>query len=213
MTLPWILDPKEGDISAKLQVFVPDYPLAPEHPFPAAIEALHAFLLSLVKSGHDPKQITICGDSAGGALALELTQFLVQQQISINSLILISPWLDLTQSGSSHQTLKEFDPMVEWEPTLIDWIDGYRGAASTSDPRLSPLFGSFQNLPRTLIQVGSREILLSDSIRCAALLREAKIEVELDVYDSMWHVFQADPRLPESKKAFEQMKRFVMKSL
>lgn len=164
-----------------------DYRLAPEHPFPAALDDAEAAWQALIDEGFAPEHIAIAGDSAGGGLAIALAMRLRDtHQPMPSSLTVFSPWTDLTQ-----QTL--YSPACE--PVLqARWTAKaatlYAGDESLRNPLLSPVFGNFQGLPPMLVQVGSQEILLNDAERLASAARAAGVKTQLEVFNNLWHVFQ-----------------------
>lgn len=122
----------------------------------------------------------------------------------------MSPWTDLTASGSSYETNYELDPMFGNTRESMIYNGEYVGDNEPDNPYISPLFGEFNNLPPMLFQVGSIEMLLSDSVDAAKKAKEAGCEVKLNVYDGMFHVFQmALDMLPESQQAWQEVKEFV----
>lgn len=179
--------------STSMDVFCFDYRLAPEHPYPAAPEDAMKAWNYLMLLGYGARDVIIAGDSAGGNLALSLVLKLkAEERILPRGLVLMSPWTDLTGSGSSHQTRAEVDPVLHAD-YLQEMTDNYAGGRDLADPLISPLFGSLEGFPPTYIQVGDNEVLLSDSTRLHERMVKENISVHLDVYDGMWHVFQMSP--------------------
>ncbi|MDE5680381.1 MAG: alpha/beta hydrolase, partial [Lachnospiraceae bacterium] len=183
-----------------------DYRLAPEHPYPAALEDAIKVWDYLMLSGDGARDIILTGDSAGGNLALALTLKLkADGRLLPRGLVLMSPWADLTSSGESHRTRADVDPVLD--KAYIDrMIAAYMGEADKSkqmleNPYISPLFGDFAGFPPVYIQVGDNEILLSDSVELHKRLVEANVSVRLDCFEGMWHVFQMSP----FKTAYEAM--------
>lgn len=174
---------------AHCQVLLPDYRLAPEHPYPAAVEdavAAYRFLLDHVA----PDRIALGGDSAGGGLALCTALALRDARLPLpRALVLLSPWTDLSLSGETIDRLDAVDPMLR-RAWLQRAGDAYRGDVAATDPRVSPLHASLDRLPPMLIQVGSDEILLSDAQRLADKARAAGNDVRLEIEQGYWHDFQ-----------------------
>ncbi|MXP58287.1 alpha/beta hydrolase [Pantoea sp. Taur] len=185
--------------------FVLDYPLAPEHPFPAAPDRVIEILIGLVDSGIE--HISLVGDSAGAALSLVALQHpqLVQK---ISAAVLFSPWTDLTFSGDSFNDPSTRDPI--FQPSILrDAAAAYLQGASAEDQRASPLFAQYRQLPPLMIQVGTEELLLDDATRLAAQLAEQGGEVQLDIYQGMHHVFQRDIRLDATRHALDSAACFI----
>lgn len=186
-----------GD-AAHAQVWLPDYRLAPEHQHPAALEDALAVYREILEQGRAPHKLTIVGDSAGGNLVLQL--FLAIRSASLPtpaSLVLLSPWTDVSLSGASIRTHLARDPMLS--PQWLRWAARfYCARTAPSDPAVSPLFADLSGSPPILIQVGSEEILASDASRLVDRAREAKVPCELQTFEGMWHVFQLHYGLLES---------------
>ena len=190
-----------------------NYRLAPEHPFPAALEDTLSTYHWLLDQGTDPAQIFIAGDSAGGGLALAALLSLRDAGDPLPAgVICISPWADLALSGASIQSKAKLDPILD-PGSLRMYAAYYAGDQDLTLPLLSPLYADLNGLPPLLIQVGSDEILLDDARRLAERAREAGVEVTLELWDEMFHVFQLFSFLPETKKAVAQIVAFVADSL
>ena len=195
---------------AGVRVLVINYRLAPEHPFPAALEDCQAAYEWLLSTGIRPENLVLAGDSAGGNLALALLVALRDQGKPLPAgAVGFSPATDLTGSGESYQTRKKLDPYFR-NMTKGSISRDYLGEADPHQPLLSPLFADLAGLPPLLLQVGDREILLDDSLRFADKARQAGVEVQLEVWEGMFHVFQlyAD-LLPEARKAIAHTAEFI----
>jgi acetyl esterase/lipase len=196
--------------AARARVLALDYRLAPEHPFPAAVEDSTAAYRWLLAQGYRPIKIAISGDSAGGGLTFATLVALRDARVPLPAAAVpISPWVDLEATGESMKTRAAVDPMVQ-----KDGISGiaaqYLGATDPRNPLAAPLYADLKGLPPLLIHVGDCETLLSDATRIAENAKQAGVKVDLKVYPEMihvWHMF-ADI-LPESRQAIEEIGAFV----
>ena len=190
-------------MSTSMDVFSFDYRLAPEHPYPAALEDAMKAWDYLMLLGYGARDVIIAGDSAGGNLALALVHKLKEEErILPRGLVLMSPWTDLTSSGKSHETRKDVDPVLHRE-YLEQMIQNYAEGQELTNPLISPLFGDFEDFPSTYIQVGDNEVLLNDSTMLHKKMVKANVPVQIDVFKGMWHVFQMSP----FKTAYEAMEK------
>ena len=189
-----------------------EYRLAPEFPYPAALEDAQAVWNHLMYLGYGAKDIVLAGDSAGGNLSLALCHKLKSEgRMLPGALLLMSPWTDMTLSGRSYRERAEFDPMLTNE-YLQAVGTAYAGGADLRDPMLSPLFGNFRDFPPTLIQVGTHEILHSDSEELCARMKAAGVSCRLETWEDMWHVFQMFP-LRKASLAIQSMAHFLLEEL
>lgn len=194
--------------STSMDVFCFDYRLAPENPYPSALEdALKAWDY-LMLLGYGARDVIVAGDSAGGNLALTLVLKLKEQnRILPRGLVLMSPWTDLTSSGKTHATRAEVDPVLDAE-YLETMINNYAEGEDLSNPFISPLFGDMTGFPPVYIQVGDNEVLLSDSTMLHKKLVSVNVPARIDVFKGMWHVFQMSP-LKTAYDAMDKNAEFI----
>ena len=180
-------------------------------PYPAALEDAIACYKWLLSQGWFGSQIVLAGDSAGGGLAMCLTMYLRDHDMPLPAgIVAMSPWTDLTAGGESYETNYERDPLFGNTRDSLIYVNDYPGDHDKMDPYISPLFGDFRGFPPMLIQAGSIEMLLSDSVDAAAKARNQGVKVRLSVYEGMFHVFQMGYlNFPESKRAWAEVKRFL----
>lgn len=187
--------------STSMDVLCFDYRLAPEHPYPAALEDAMQVWNYLMLLGYGARDVILAGDSAGGNLALCLALQLKREgRLMPRGLVLMSPWTDLTVSGKSHITKADIDPVLNAE-YLERMIVNYAEGQDLTNPMISPLFGDYDGFPPTYIQVGNNEILQDDAVMLYKKLLKANVSVKLDMFRGMWHVFQMSP----FKTAYEAM--------
>ncbi len=195
-------------------VLLPDYRLAPEHPFPAGLEdcvRAHEWLTATGPAGPKSAKATfIAGDSAGGGLTLAVLLALRDRRLSLpKGAIPISPFTDLTLSGESIQSEGGLDPIMH-PKCLPDFVKLYVTDADLRNPLASPVFGDYAGIPPLLIQVGEHEVIRDDSTRTAARARAAGVNVTLEIWPGMFHVFQShEPLLPEGRQAIEHIADFI----
>lgn len=191
------------------EVLAFEYRLAPEYTYPAPLEDAMKAWDYLMHLGYGARDVVVAGDSAGGNLALVLTMLLREAgRLLPRRLVLLSPWTDMTASGKSYQERRDDDPML-----TMDYIQAVRGVYAPgqdlSSPKLSPLFGDLRRFPPVLIQAGTNEILLSDSVRLRDRLVQAGTPCRLEVWPDMWHVFQMFP-IKKAAQAMEHIGRFLL---
>ena len=200
-----------SELGHGMPVLTIDYRVAPENPYPAALEDAILAYDWLLEKGYPGEKIFLAGDSAGGGLVMALMMYLRDQKKPLPAgLIAMSPWTDLTSSGESYQTNYEKDPLFGKTKDSLIYNREYVGLENPKNPYISPLFGDFSGFPPMLIQAGSYEMLLSDSVEVAKKAREQGVKVRLHVYDGMFHVFQMAMKLmPESRQAWKEVGRFM----
>lgn len=201
-----------GEISraAQAAVLLVDYRLAPEAPFPAAVEDGVASYRWLLDQGFKPPQLAIAGDSAGGGLAVATLVSARDQGLPMpKAAVLISPWSDLTCSNESYKTRAAADPMIT--PGGIGRIAGvYLQGKDAKHPYASPNYADLRSLPPLLIHVGRDEVLLDDSIKLDEKARAEGVDSTLEIWDDMIHVWHAfHPMLPEGKQAIARVGAFL----
>jgi acetyl esterase/lipase len=196
-----------------ISVLVLDYRLAPENPFPAGLEdAVKAYQWLLHVHGIAPENVLLAGDSAGGGLSLATALRLRDLQVPLpGGIICLCPWTNLTLSGKSMKTRAKSDPFFHDTERLERAARAYAGTHALDHCEVSPLFGCLQGgFPPLFIQVGDDEILLSDSLDLAQAARAAGIAVQLEVWPSMWHVWQIfGSQLREARQAIASIGVFA----
>lgn len=200
-----------SELGGNINVLTPDYRVAPEYPFPAALEDAYMAYQWLLAKGYKANQIILAGDSAGGGLVMALCFLLRQRGKEMPlGIIAMSPWTDLTQSGDSYVLNYDKDPLFGKTRESMIYNKDYVKDADARNPYVSPLFGNFKDFPPMLIQVGSYEMLLSDATGVAKKAKKAGVKVKLSIYKGMFHVFQMGLRMmPESKDAWKEVEDFL----
>ena len=200
--------------AAGARALVIDYRLAPEHPYPAALEDALAAWRWLLATGTDPARTVIAGDSAGGGLTLATLVALREADTPLPAAgVRLSPWTDLSQSGQSVPDNAACDPFLDRD--YLNLMAGrYLNGADPRTPLASPLFAELHGLPPLLIQVGSTEVLLDDATRVAEKAQAAGCEVTLETWPGMvhvWHLFAS--MLPEGEQAIARIGAWVRRRL
>jgi len=194
---------------AGLKALVIDYRLAPEHPFPAAVEDAEAAYRWLLAAGHKPEDIVVAGDSAGGGLTMSLLLTLREQGMPLPAgAALLSPWTDLALTGWSMLTHARRDPMLRLDSASLA-VRHYMQDTIPTHPIASSIYADLSGLPPIYVQVGSNEILLDDSRRLVDRAQAHGVDASLEVWPGMPHVFQAFPQIPESKPAIAGLAGFL----
>jgi acetyl esterase/lipase len=195
--------------TGRAAVLLPDYRLAPEHRYPAAIEdALATYRWLLTAGGQDPAKLVVAGDSAGGGLALALAVAARDEGLPQPAgLALLSPWADLTASGASVAEVGDADPWLDH--TTLEPAGRMYAGDDVAHPWASPVFADFTGLAPMLVHVGSDEVLLDDASRVVARARAAGVDASLGVFEGLFHVFQAFSYLPEARQSLRELGAFV----
>jgi len=198
--------------TAEARVLLIEYRLAPEHPFPAAIEDAVAAYRWLTAENLNPARMVIAGDSAGGGLTVATLLALKEKGDQLPAAaVCLSPWVDMEGVGGSMTAKAEDDPIVQ-KDGLLEMAKAYLGDADARTPLAAPIYADLTGLPPLLIQVGTAETLLDDSIRLAERAREAGVDVTLEPWEDMIHVWQYFAMLlPEGQQAIERIGDFIKK--
>jgi monoterpene epsilon-lactone hydrolase len=187
-----------------------DYRLAPEHPYPAAVDDALAAYEALLDSGIAPSDIAFAGDSAGGGLAIATLVNARDHGLPLPAAAyVLSPYVDLSLAGTTMETKRDVDPLLSrelLEPRVADYTAGQDAAL----PLISPVFADLSGLPPLIIQAGSHEVLLDDAVRLAHQAATADVEVTLEITPRVPHVFQAySQMLDEAEAALNRAARFL----
>jgi epsilon-lactone hydrolase len=196
--------------AAGCHAFVAGYRLAPEHPHPAALDDAVATYRGLLASGVDPARLAVGGDSAGGGLTIALLVALRDAGVPAPAAaVALSPWVDLDSTGETHRTRAAVDLMVS-APLVEMMVSLFLGDGDRRDPTASPLFANVAGLPPLYVQVGDEEVLLADSTRLAERARSAGVDVTLEVFPEMQHVFQISVgNMPEANDAVAKLGSYL----
>lgn len=199
------------EISKGFDVLSIDYRVAPEHPFPAALEDALAAYEWILTMDYNPDKIFVAGDSAGGGLALALCLYLRDYDIRLpKGIITMSAWTDLTKSGESYKENFDIDPIFGGSKDTLVYKEGYYKDSDPANPYISPINGDYRGFPPILMQVGEYEMLLSDTLTIVDKARQAGVKVKEHIYRGMFHVFQMGMLMyPESRDAWKEVGRFI----
>jgi len=196
--------------AAQARVLIIDYRLAPENPCPAAVDDALAAYRFMLDSGVNPSRTVVAGDSAGGGLAVATLLAIRDAKLPLPAAAAcLSPWVDMEGTGESMTTKAAADPMVG-SGNLGEMAAAYLGGQDPKTPLASPLYADLKGLPPMLIQVGTSEVLLDDSVRLAEHARQAGVEVVYEPWENMIHVWQIFvPMLDEAKQAVARIGEYV----
>lgn len=196
-----------------IRVFSFEYRLAPEHPFPAAFDDAKKAYEYVLGQGYSPGNIIAFGESAGGGLAVSnILRLIAEGKEAPKCLVTISPWSDLTATGQTYFLNEDKDPLLRGK-YLKRLADSYVGNDSPLNPYISPAFASYDDrFPPTLIQAGSDEVLLDDSKLLYNAMKDGGVDVDIEIYPKMWHVFHIW-QIEESDKAITAIDEFIKRKV
>jgi epsilon-lactone hydrolase len=199
--------------SAGVCGLTPEYRLAPEHPFPAALEDVTATYQWLLQTGHAPEDIVVAGDSAGGGLCLALMQELRERGLPMPAgIALLAPWVDLHVDQPSVERLIDVNPTL-YIREMKAWARHYAGDFPIEHPQISPLFADLTGLPPMLMQVSDMDALIDENLLLARRAQEAGVKLELQEWKGLIHVWQVFWReLPQAQEAVAKLGAFVKKA-
>lgn len=196
-----------------IRVFSFEYRLAPEHPFPAAFDDAKEAYEYVLGQGYSPGNIIAFGESAGGGLAVSnILRLIAEGKEAPQCLVTISPWSDLTATGQTYFLNEDKDPLLRGK-YLKRLADSYVGDDSPLNPYISPAFASYDDrFPPTLIQAGSDEVLLDDSKLLYNAMKDGGVDVDIEIYPKMWHVFHIW-QIEKSDKAITAIDEFIKRKV
>lgn len=196
-----------------IRVFSFEYRLAPEHPFPAAFDDAKKAYEYVLGQGYSPGNIIAFGESAGGGLVVSnILRLIAEGKEAPKCLVTISPWSDLTATGQTYFLNEDKDPLLRGK-YLKRLADSYVGDDSPLNPYISPAFASYDDrFPPTLIQAGSDEVLLDDSKLLYNAMKDGGVDVDIEIYPKMWHVFHIW-QIEESDKAITAIDEFIKRKV
>lgn len=201
-------------LALKAKVVLPDYRLAPEHPYPTPIEDCLAVYKWLLDEGHDPDQLAFAGDSAGGSLTVSVMVRARDAGLPLPAGgVAISPWADLEHTGSSMTSRHGLDPLCTKDALDVQ-AHTFLGGAPANSPDASPVFADVAGLPPILVQIGENEVMLSGATRLATHLADNRVRTTLEVWPGMfhvWHLFAAI--LPDGQQAIDNASDFLRKAI
>ena len=195
----------------RMRILMVDYRLAPAYPFPAALDDCVAAYRWLLKQGLSAPKIAVAGDSAGGNLTItSLMKLRDSGDLLPAAAACLSPVTDLTSKAGQHQEFN--DPLLPPKARTF-YRQSYVAQNDPYDPLISPVFGNLHGLPPLLIHAGEDEILREDAVRITALAKSAGVDVRLEIYPRMWHVWQLNLTLPQAAQSLDDIAQFLKSHL
>ena len=200
--------------STKMRVLIPNFRLSPEYLYPAALQDVTIAYQWLLAQGYSPMNIALVGESSGGGLALTTLLKLRDEDLPFPAAVVcICPWVDLTGSGASMESKKKVD-FINNPEHMKTTAKLYAGDHDLKDPYISPLYADLKGFPPLLIQAAARDVLLNDATRLAERACKANVDVTLEVWDGMIHIFQLSAGfVPEARKAAENIATFLQQHI
>ena len=201
--------------SSGIRVISINYTTAPRKKWKEILKEVTKVIIQLNKDGYSYESMGVLGDSAGGGLAVSSILKLRNDGHNIpKAVVLWSPWVDVTETGDTYQTLKDAEPTFTYNSLLVHSANAYADIKDQKNPYVSPIYGNFKKgFPTTLIQGGTKEILLSNFVRIYQKMDISGVNVKLDIYEGMWHVFQSHYNISESKIAIKKTANFFNTNL
>lgn len=190
-----------------MRILMVDYRLAPSHPFPAALDDCVKAYRWLLKQGFSAQNIAIAGDSAGGNLTITMLMKLRDSGVSLPAAAAcLSPVTDFTGKGNRNKAYK--DPLLPAKAVRI-YSESYVGNKEAHNPLISPVYGDLRGLPPLLVHAGDDEILRDDAVRIVSLAKASGVDVRLEIYAHMWHVWQLYLELPQAVQSLDDIAQFL----
>ena len=195
-----------------IKVYAVQYRLAPEHPFPAALDDATAVYMELLDR-LGPSGFAVAGESAGGNLALAVVLRARDAGLALPAAAaLMSPWSDLTKTGDSEYVLAGLDPTLDYDLFIADPARAYADGRDLKDPLISPVYADYgPGFPPSLITTGTRDLFMSDCARLSTALRQAGVDAHLHLWEGLWHVFEWYPDLPEAAQSLDEVAAFLQR--
>ena len=198
--------------TTKIKLISINYTTAPQADWRQIFDECTSVIKALLLDGVNTSNLILAGDSAGGALAAGLCLKMRDEDLGLpGAIVLMSPWSDITETGDTYHTLREHDPSYYYDLHLKSCADAYAKTEDQHHPYVSPVYGDYSlGYSPTIITGGTKEIFLSNFVRLYQAIDQVDVEVKLDLYEGLWHVFQhSAPSLPETKISLKKISQFI----